>query len=113
MKRTQYDIDSDQRIDTIRFALTELDRDAEGRIKAEADRYSYADLVVAILKPGVTGATAATDENWVDRIRTTLHTAIHTDGVTAGEALAGLGRLLSSAGNKIVRDERSNHQEST
>lgn len=108
--RTQYDIDSDQRITAIEYALLALDKGEDGRIKSERDRYSYDDLVAAILTPELVGELGDARPEWVEQIRTTLHEAIRADGVTAGEAMMGLGRILSSAGGRIVRDERREHK---
>ena len=112
MRRTQYDIDSDQRISGVRFALTNLDR-GEGGNKAETERYSYGDLVAAILNPALVGEMEGARDEWVDLITVTLHEAIHTDGITAGEALASLGQVLTSAGNRIVQDERAAQRDKT
>lgn len=108
MRRTQYDIDSDQRVLAIEFCLIRL----KGlKVKAsDGDRYSYDDLVAAILNPELVGTTEAREE-WVDRIRNALREAMDAEGVTAGEVLVGLGTILRRAGGRIVSDERSAHQE--
>lgn len=108
--RTQYDIDSDQRISSIEYALLDLDKDDGGKIKSGDNRYSYDDLVCAMLVPELVGELSDARPEWVEAIRAKLHEVIRADGVTAGEALMGLGRILTSAGGYIVRDERNEHK---
>jgi len=103
-RRTQYDNDSDRRISNIEYALLPLEK------KRDAS-YSYDDLVAAILSPGMPFTGEAAREDWVADIQAALKDACLAEGVTAGEVLVGLGKILSTAGGYIVRDERNAQSE--